>query len=101
MKIEIFFVYPIMGIVNKESNLFRIVDNDLKETLVIYLMEEQNQYNIYMTNTMTGNIEKIFTAKDLDEVNKFNDLFIIKKDNFTKGKGLDEIERYILNSIEN
>lgn len=101
MKIEIFFVYPIMGVVNKESNLFRIVDNDLKETLVIYLMEEKNQYNIYMTNTMTGNIEKIFTARDLDEVNKFNDLFIIKKDNLIKGKGLDEIERYILNSIEN
>lgn len=37
MKVEIFFVYPIMGIVNKESNLFRIVDNDLKESLVVYL----------------------------------------------------------------
>ena len=52
MKIEMFFVYPIMGIVNKESNLFRIVDNNLKETLIIYLMEEKNQYNIYMINTM-------------------------------------------------
>ena len=30
MKVEIFFVYPIMGIVNKESNLFRIVDNESK-----------------------------------------------------------------------
>lgn len=39
MKIEMFFVYPIMGIVNKESNLFRIVDNNLKETLIIYLRE--------------------------------------------------------------
>lgn len=101
MKIEMFFVYPIMGIVNKESNLFRIVDNNLKETLIIYLMEEKNQYNIYMINTMTGNIYKIFTGKDLDEIDKFNDLFISNKVNIIKGKDLDEIEGYILNSIKN
>lgn len=41
MKIEMFFVYPHMGIVNKQSNLFRIVDFNLKETLVIYLMKEK------------------------------------------------------------
>ena len=101
MKIEIFFVYPFMKIVNKESNLFRIVDNNLKETLVIYLMEEKNQYNIYMINTMTGSINKIFTCNNLDEIDKFNDLFISKKENLIKGEGLDEIERYVLNLIKN
>jgi len=101
MKIEMFFVYPDMGIVNNESNLFRIVDNKLKETLVIYLMEEKNQYNIYMINTMTGFIEKVFTSKDLDEVEKFNDIFIEKRDNIINGKTLEEIERYILKVIKN
>ena len=101
MKIEIFFVYPFMKIVNKESNLFRIVDNNLKETLVIYLMEEKNQYNIYMINTMTGAINKIFTCNNLDEIDKFNDLFISKKENLIKGEGLDKIEKYILNPIKN
>ena len=48
MKVEIFFVYPIMGIVNKESNLFRIVDNDLKESLVVYLMEEKNHKTLIL-----------------------------------------------------
>ncbi|WP_343345459.1 hypothetical protein [Terrisporobacter petrolearius] len=101
MKIQIFFVYPDMEIVNKESNLFRIVDNELKETLVIYLMEEKNQYNIYMINTMTGSIEKVFTGKDLDEVEKFNDIFIEKRDNIINGKSLEEIERHILKVIRN
>ncbi|WP_434797869.1 hypothetical protein [Terrisporobacter vanillatitrophus] len=101
MKIEMFFVYPHMGIVNKESNLFRIVDFNLKETLVIYLMKEKNQYNIYMINTMTGSIEKIFTGKDLDEAEKFNDIFIKKRDNIINGKSLEEIERYILKVIKN
>ena len=100
MKIEIFFVYPIMGIVNKESNLFRIVDNNLKETLIIYLMEEKNQYNIYMINTMTGIIEKIFTGNNLEEIDKFNEMFISNKNNIIKGKDLYEIEQYILKFVE-
>ncbi len=48
MKMEMFFVYPMMGIVNGESNLFRIVDNDLKESIIIYLMNEDNKYSIYI-----------------------------------------------------
>lgn len=99
MKVEIFFVYPLMGIVNKESNLFRIVDSDLKESLVIYLMEEKNKYNIYMINTMTGGINKILTVKNLKEIDKFNNLFINRKDYILKGKDLAQIERYILNPI--
>ena len=99
MKVEIFFVYPLMGIVNKESNLFRIVDIDLKESLVIYLMEEKNKYNIYMINTMTGGINKILTVKNLKEIDKFNNLFINRKDYILKGKDLAQIERYILNPI--
>lgn len=101
MKIEMFFVYPDMGIVNKESNLFRIVDNELKESVVIYLVEEKNQYNIYMINTMTGFIEKVFTGKSLDEIDKFNYIFIEKRDNIINGKTLEEIERYILKIIKN
>ena len=96
MKVEIFFVYPIMGIVNKESNLFRIVDNNLKESLVVYLMEEKNQYNIYLMNTMTGSMNKIFTAKDLEEVDKFNNIFIQNKEHIIKRKDLENMERYIL-----
>ena len=37
-----------MEIVNKD-NLFRIVDNDLKESLIIYLIKK-NKYNIYLMN---------------------------------------------------
>ena len=96
MKVEIFFVYPIMGIVNKESNLFRIVDNDLKESLVVYLMEEKNQYNIYLMNTMTGSMNKIFTAKDLEEVDKFNNICIKNKEHIIKRKDLENMKRYIL-----
>ena len=101
MNIEMFFVYPTMGIINNESNLFRIVDNNLKETIVIYLTEEKNKYNIYMINTMTGNIYKIFTVKGLAQVDKFNNLLINNKVNIVKSKDLDEIVQYILKLIKN
>ena len=41
------------------------------------LMEEKNQSNIYLINTMTGSMNKIFTAKDLEEVDKFNNITAI------------------------
>lgn len=96
MKIEIFFVYPMSGIINKESNLFRIVDNHLKESLVIYLMEQDSKYNIYIINTMTGIINKLLTGKDLREVDKFNNLFIKSKDEIESYGDLETIEKYIL-----
>lgn len=100
MKIEIFFVYPMMGIVNKESNLLRIVDNDLKESLVIYLMEENNQYNVYMMNTMTGIMSKLTTSQDLDEIDNLNDFLMSNKESIMKGEDLESIESYILNLIK-
>ncbi len=100
MKIEIFFVYPMMGIVNKESNLLRIVDNDLKESLVIYLMEENNQYNVYMMNTMTGIMSKLTTSQDLAEIDNLNDFLMSNKESIMKGEDLESIESYILNLIK-
>lgn len=100
MKIEIFFVYLMMGIVNKESNLLRIVDNDLKESLVIYLMEENNQYNVYMMNTMTGIMSKLTTSQDLDEIDNLNDFLMSNKESIMKGEDLESIESYILNLIK-
>ncbi len=100
MKIEIFLVYPMMGIVNKESNLLRIVDNDLKESLVIYLMEENNQYNVYMMNTMTGIMSKLTTSQDLAEIDNLNDFLMSNKENIMKGEDLESIESYILNLIK-
>ena len=47
-------------------------------------------------NTMTGSMNKIFTAKDLEEVDKFNNIFIKNKEHIIKRKDLENMERYIL-----
>lgn len=101
MKINMFFVYPMMDIVNGESNLFRIVDNNLKETLVIYLITENNKYNINMINTMTGEINKIFVANYLQELNSIIQVLIDNKKKIIKEKDLLSAEKYILNLTNN
>lgn len=100
MKIEIFFVYPMMKIVNGESNLFRIVDNELKETLVIYLIKEKDKYNINMIKTITGETNNIFIANNLLEVYNLNSILNNNKDKIMNGKDLYSAEQYILNFMK-
>lgn len=101
MKINMFFVYSMMDIVNGESNLFRIVDNNLKETLVIYLITENNKYNINMINTMTGEINKILVANDSQELDSIIQVLIDNKKKIIKEKDLLSVEKYILNLTNN
>ena len=101
MKMDMFFVYPMMDIVNGESSLFRIVDNNLKETLVIYLIMENTKYSINMINTMTGEISKILIANDLQEVDKINRILMDNKEKIIKEKDLYSVETYILKLINN
>ena len=76
------------------------MDNDLKESLVIYLMEENNQYNVYMMNTMTGIMSKLTTSQDLAEIDNLNDFLMSNKESIMKGEDLESIESYILNLIK-
>lgn len=101
MKMDMFFVYPMMDIVNGESSLFRIVDNNLKETLVIYLIMENTKYSINMINTMTGKISKILIVNDLQEVDKINRILMDNKEKIIKEKDLYSVETYILKLINN
>lgn len=101
MKMDMFFVYPMMDIVNGESSLFRIVDNNLKETLVIYLIMENTKYSINMINTMTGEISKILIVNDLQEVDKINRILMDNKEKIIKEKDLYSVETYILKLINN
>ncbi|MGL5756330.1 MAG: hypothetical protein ACRCYC_13455, partial [Paraclostridium sp.] len=62
--INIIYIYPNIKFINNEINICRIVDNKIKETLVIFGIKEDNNLNIYITNTMTG--DNIFVTKEKD-----------------------------------
>jgi hypothetical protein len=101
MNITILYIYPKIKEINKEINLFRIIDNNIKETIIIYCLKQKDSYKIFMINTMFGEAHEICNVADLVEleaiINKFKKLekHIICIDN------LQEIEKYILKVVLN
>lgn len=96
-KISLKCIYPNIIKVLDEINLFRVVDNHLKESIVVYASIVDSQYYINMTNTNFGNIINICKLEKLLDVDKFMEKVIkyekeiIEKDEFPK------IEKYLLN----
>ncbi|MGL5641379.1 MAG: hypothetical protein ACRDDM_03870 [Paraclostridium sp.] len=94
--INIVYIYPNIDFINNEINICRIIDNKIKETLVIFGIKEDNNLNIYITNTMTG--DNIFVIKEND-LNKINNFILSKEDEIKKLEDLEKIEKYILNKM--
>lgn len=96
-KISLTCIYPNIIKVLDEINLFRVIDNNLKESIVVYASIVDSQYYINMTNTNFGNITNICKLEKLLDVDKFMEKVInyekeiIEKDEFSK------IEKYLLN----
>lgn len=94
--INIVYIYPNIEFINNEINICRIIDNKIKETLVIFGIKEDNNLNIYITNTMTG--DNIFVTKEND-LNRINNFILSKEAEIKKLEDLEKIEKYILNKI--
>lgn len=96
LNINVLYIYPKIMEINKEINLFRIVDNNIKETLVIYGQKVQRDFELLMINTMSGEIKNLGLINEL-EIEKYITKVKAKKNEFTALKNLNEIEKYILN----
>ncbi|CEH36032.1 hypothetical protein [Romboutsia lituseburensis] len=96
LNINVLYIYPKIMEINKEINLFRIVDNNIKETLVIYGQKVQRDFELLMINTMSGEIKNLGLINEL-EIEKYITKVKAKENEFTALKDLNEIEKYILN----
>lgn len=96
LNINVLYIYPKIMEINKEINLFRIVDNNIKETLVIYGQKVQKDFKLLMINTMSGDIKNLGLVNEL-EIEKYITKVKAKENEFTALKDLNEIEKYILN----
>ena len=94
--INIIYIYPNTNFINNEINILRIVDEKIKESLVIFGIKEDNNLNIYITNTMTGDNKLV---KIFDDINEFVEIIKSKESEIKALKDLMEIEKYILNVI--
>jgi hypothetical protein len=96
LNINIIYIYPEIIEINKEINLFRIIDNNIKETIVIYSIKENNNYNIFMINTMSGETNKICNVNNIDELGILINKFKILEKEIIAINDLEKIEKYIL-----
>jgi predicted secreted protein len=94
--INIIYIYPNTDFINNEINILRIIDEKIKESLVIFGIKKNNNLDIYITNTMTGDnkLVKIFY-----DINKFIEIIKSKEIEIKALDDLMEIEKYILNVI--
>ena len=97
LHINVLYIYPKIIEINKEINLFRIIDNNIKETLVFYCKKASN-YKIMMVDTMSGENKEILGVSKIEEVGTF-----IKNIEESEGiikslNSLEDIKKYILNS---
>lgn len=92
--INIIYIYPNIDFINNEINICRIIDENIKETIVIYGVKKGTKIEIYLTNTLTG-IDKL-----LNEVKNIEDIVSFIKSNENEIRileNLEYVEKYILN----
>lgn len=97
MNISIIYIYPNIIEINNEINLFRIVDKNIRETLVFYAKNENYRYKIYVTNTMTGDNLNVCNIDNLENIDIFINKIKSNEDNIIGNKNLEKIEKYISN----
>lgn len=101
MNITILYIYPKIKEINKEINLFRIIDNNIKETIIIYCLKEKDSYKVFMINTMLGESHEICNVADLVELDTLMDKFKKLEKRIICIDNLQEIEKYILKVVLN
>lgn len=94
--INIIYIYPNTDFINDEINICRIIDEKIKESLVVYGIRNNKNLKIYITNTMTGDYKLI---KEIDNLNEFKENILSNEAKIKGLKDLVEIEKYILNKI--
>jgi hypothetical protein len=96
LNINIIYIYPEIIEINKEINLFRIIDNNIKETIVIYTIKENDGYKIFMINTMSGETNEICNVNNIDELGILINKFKMLEKEIIAINDLENIEKYIL-----
>ena len=100
LNINLLYLYPETIEINDEMNLLRIVDREQKESFVFYYVRENEIYKIYMINTFTGENTYIISCEGKNNINKFIDTIKNADINIKSLNNLNDIEKYILKSIQ-
>jgi uncharacterized membrane protein YjjP (DUF1212 family) len=95
-KISILYFYPDFVKINNEINLIRIVDNEIKEGIIIFAEDKGDEVILNLTNTNVGEVVPMLKLVSVDKlVIAVNN--IKENENKIKSlKDLSEIEKHVL-----
>ena len=100
LNINLVYIYPKIIDINNEIHLLRIIDQKLKESLVLYCIKEDNVYKISLINTMVGQIKYLINYNDENDLRKLVNNIKSKEKNIKELNNLEKIEKYILKTIK-
>ncbi|HJG95559.1 MAG TPA: hypothetical protein K8V90_00440 [Romboutsia timonensis] len=100
MNINLVYIYPKIIEINNEIHLLRIIDQKLKESLVLYCIKEDNVYKISSINTMVGEVKYLINYNDENDLRKLVNNIKSKEKNIKELNNLEKIEKYILKTIK-
>lgn len=101
LKMKIICLYPNTIDIYGECNLFRIVDNIVKETIVVYYKKIKDVYEIKMINTMTGNLISLTSINELREIYELVEIIKHNESKIINLESLENVEIYISNLYKN
>ena len=100
LNINLVYIYPKIIEINNEIHLLRIIDQTLKESLVLYCIKEDNVYKISSINTMVGEVKYLINYNDENDLRKLVNNIKSKEKNIKELNNLEKIEKYILKTIK-
>ena len=100
LNINLVYIYPKIMEINNEIHLLRIIDQKLKESLVLYCIKEDNVYKISSINTMVGEVKYLINYNDENDLRKLVNNIKSKEKNVKELNNLEKIEKYILKTIK-
>ena len=96
LNINVLYIYPKIIEVNKEINLFRIVDKNIKESIIVFAVNTNDKYEISLTNTLHGKVIQISEVNNLNEIDLLIEEIKNVEEDFLILNDLSKIEKYIL-----
>jgi len=98
-RISILYFYPDFVKINNEINLIRIVDNKVKEGIIIFAEDNVNEVVVNLTNTNVGEVIPIVKMDNMDNLEIVVNNIRENENKIKSLKDLSDIEKHLLSYL--
>lgn len=98
-RISILYYYPDFVKINNEINLIRIVDNKVKEGIIIFAEDNVNEVVVNLINTNVGEVIPIVKMDNMDKLEIVVNNIRENENKIKSLKDLSDIEKHLLSYL--